>query len=189
MHYDPGQHHRCSIRLRGYDYATAGVYFVTVCTEGRACLFGGVVGDGVRLNGTGRIVLDEWNKTAKMRSRVVLDQFVVMPNHIHGIVVFMDGRGTLPRAPAVERFGKPTSDSIPTVIRLFKAATTKKINTHRGTPGAVVWQRNYYEHVIRNGDSLDRIRRYIADNPARWAFDRENPDAVCPEDENAWAHG
>jgi putative transposase len=222
MNYDPGQHHRRSIRWKGYDYARAGVYFVTVCTEGRACLFGDVDGERVRLNEGGRIVEDEWIKTGGMRPRIMLDQFVVMPNHIHGIIVLMDGRGTsqappagrmepqvgagvhrasgintgghVQRAPTMdqrtsgaERFGKPTPDSIPTIIRLFKAATTKRIRAHRGTPGAVMWQRNYYEHVVRNGDSLDRIRRYIADNPARWAFDRENPQAACPEDENAWA--
>jgi putative transposase len=195
MNYDPGQHHRRSIRLKGHDYAQAGMYFVTICTEGRACLFGEMAGDKVRLNDAGRIVEEEWVKTDDaMRPRVVLDQFVVMPNHIHGIILLMDGRGTLPRAPTQDRptptpdrFGKPAPDSISTVVRLFKAVTSKRINKNRGTPVAV-WQRNYYEHVIRDGDSLDRIRQYTADNPARWLFDRENPQAVCPEEENALAH-
>ena len=193
MTYEAGQHHRRSVRIAGYDYSQSGMYFVTVCAADRACMFGEVVGGGVRLNDAGRIVEDEWAKTAQMRPRVLLDQFVVMPNHIHGIVVLMDSRGTLQRAPTgdrpirtIERFGKPTRDSIPTIIRLFKAATTKRISIQQGTPGVTVWQRNYYEHIIRDGKSLDRIRRYIAENPVRWAFDRENPQAVNPEPEDAW---
>lgn len=115
----------------------------------------------------------------------MLDAFVVMPNHVHGIIALADhdGRGTSQRGPTIERFGKPTSDSIPTILRLFKSATTKRINEMRDTPGLPVWQRNYYEHIIRNESSLDRIRQYIFDNPARWAIDRENPQAVAPEPE------
>jgi REP element-mobilizing transposase RayT len=137
----------------------------------------------MRLNELGEIVRDEWLKTAQLRPRVVLDAFVVMPNHIHGIIVLADRRGTLQRAPTTfERFGKPTSDSIPTIVRLFKSATARRINEHRGTPGAPVWQRNYYEHVIRNEDSLTMVRRYIAENPLRWHLDRENPQALGEDD-------
>jgi REP element-mobilizing transposase RayT len=104
----------------------------------------------MRLNELGEIVRDEWLKTAQLRPRVVLDAFVVVPNHIHGIFVLADRRGTLQRAPTTfERFGKPTSDSIPTIVRLFKSTNTRRINQYRGTPGAPVWQRNYYEHIIR----------------------------------------
>jgi len=110
-----------------------------------------------------------------------------MPNHIHSIIILVDGgRGTLQRAPTAEQFGKPTSDSIPTIVRLFKSATTKRINELRNTPGIPIWQRNYYEHIIRSEESLNRIRQYILDNPARWAFDRENLQVVTPEPENAW---
>ena len=179
MPYDPEKHHRRSIRLKGYDYAQPGAYFVTICTQHRACLFGAVVDGEMRLNELGRIVRDEWLKTAKLRPRVVLDEFVVMPNHVHGIIMVVDddgGRGTLQRAPTIERFGKSTSDSIPTIVRLFKSATTRRINQHRGTPGTLVWQRNYYEHIIRNEQTLNRIRRYIVENPLRWHLDRENPN-------------
>lgn len=202
MAYDPEKHHRRSIRLGGYDYAQAGGYFVTICTQDRVCLFGDVVNGEMWLNGTGRIVHDEWMRTPVLRPRVTLDAFVVMPNHIHGIIILGDGhnavndgatagRGTLQRAPtergsAVERFGRPTSDSIPTIVRLFKSATTKRINRLRGTPGAPVWQRNYYEHIVRDDESLGRIRQYILNNPAQWASDRENPQAVTPEPEVAW---
>lgn len=168
---------RRSLRLQGYDYAQAGAYFVTICTQGRECLFGEIVGGAIQLNNAGRVVSDEWFKTAQIRENVILsaDEFVVMPNHVHGIIWLVDGRGTLQRAPTVERFGKPTSGSIPTIVRLFKSVTTRQINLQRGTPGAPVWQRNYYEHIIRNDESLGRIRDYIVNNPLQWALDRENP--------------
>ena len=187
MNDDRQRHHRRSIRLKGYDYAQAGAYFITVVTCDRECLFGDVAESEMRLNDYGSIVQDEWTKSAVLRPRVMLDAFVVMPNHIHGIIALADddGRGTLQRAPTIERFGKPTSDSIPTILRLFKSATTKRINEMRDTPGMPVWQRNYYEHIIRNESSLDRIRQYISDNPARWAIDRENPQAVALEPEEA----
>jgi len=183
-HFAPQRHHRRSIRLKGYDYTQAGAYFVTVCTWNRQCLFGKVVDGEMRLDGRGEIVHQEWLRTAKMRPGVQLDAFVVMPNHIHGIIIITDDRrGTLQRAPTAEQFGRPTSNSIPTIVRLFKSAVTKRINNARGTPGMPVWQRNYYEHVIRNERSLDRIRRYIVENPLRWHLDRENPNAVGADSE------
>lgn len=193
MRYDPEKHRRRSIRLKGYDYTQAGAYFITLCTYERQCLFGEVVDGVMRLNQLGLIVREEWIKTALLRPRVVLDAFVVMPNHLHGIIVLNDiCRGTRQRAPTVprapktpvqqcpttEQFGKPTSDSIPTIVRSFKSATTKRINALRATPGAPVWQRNYYEHIVRNEHDLERIRQYIAENPARWHLDRENPHAT-----------
>jgi REP element-mobilizing transposase RayT len=105
-----------------------------------------------------------------------------MPNHVHGIIILHErttpdgSRGTLQRAPTLEHFGKPTSNSIPTIVRLFKSATTKRINIARTMPGIAVWQRNYYEHIVRDEGSLNRIREYIETNPWQWAVDRENPD-------------
>ena len=168
MNYNPQIHHRRSIRLKNYDYASSGAYFVTIVTHGRQCLFGAIVDGAMRLNEWGAIVCDEWLKTEIIRPRVQLDVFVIMPNHIHGIIIVndVDGccRGTLQRAPTIEQFGKPTSDSIPTIIRLFKSATTKRINEYRNTPAVSVWQRNYYEHIIRNETEWQRIRQYIANN-------------------------
>jgi REP element-mobilizing transposase RayT len=181
--------------LQGYDYAQAGAYFVTICTQARVCLFGEVTDGVICVNDVGGIVHEEWLRTASLRPRVTLDAFIVMPNHVHGIIV-LGGRGTLQRAPTdqhaptdgatVERFGRPTSNSLPTIVRLFKAATTKRINEWRGTPSAPVWQRSFYEHIIRNEAALNRIRQYILDNPARWMFDRENPLAVAAEPEDIW---
>ncbi|MGQ9494511.1 MAG: transposase, partial [Anaerolineae bacterium] len=95
-------------------------------------------------------------------------------------------RAPTQRALTMERFGKPTSDSIPTIVRLFKSATTKRINEMRGLPGSPVWQRNYYEHIIRNEESLHRIREYILTNPLRWAVDRENPAAASLDHFDRW---
>ncbi|MBM4462172.1 MAG: transposase [Chloroflexi bacterium] len=179
--YEPGKCHRRSIRLKNYDYSQAGAYFITVCTQGRECLFGGIADGEVRMNEYGEIVHQEWLQAAILRPSVELDAFVVMPNHVHGIVVLRDGgRGTLQRAPTLERFGKPTSSSIPTIVRLFKSVSTRRINATRQTPGAAVWQRNYYEHVIRNENELKEIREYIMNNPLKWELDEENPDnAKC----------
>jgi putative transposase len=122
------------------------------------------------LNPLGVAVRDEWLRTAELRDNVELDAFMVMPNHVHGIVVVTDCRGTARRAPT-EQFGKPIAHSIPTIIRAFKSASTKRINEIRSTPGAPVWQRNYYEHVIRIDQELNAIRQYILANPANWTSD------------------
>ena len=183
------RHHRRSLRLSGYDYSQNGAYFVTVCTQNRECLFGKIENGEMLLNDAGRIVLEEWVKTAEIRSNIELDECVVMPNHFHGILVVSDRRGTARRAPTtrraptarraptMERFGQPVSGSIPTVIRSFKSAVAKRINEMRQTPALQLWQRNYYEHVIRNESEWNRIRQYIIDNPMRWNMDRENPRA------------
>jgi len=152
---------------------------VTICTHQQVCLFGEVSGDSVALNPLGRVVEEEWLKTAIIRPDVVLDEYVVMPNHVHGIIMITKhGRGTMHRAPTTERFGKPVLGSLPTIVRAFKRAATKRINHLRGTPGLPVWQRNYYEHIIRDDAGLNRIREYIVYNPQRWHLDRYNPDAI-----------
>ena len=176
MRFNPARYHRRSIRLKRYDYRQPGAYFVTICAQNRECLFGEIVQQEMRLNDAGRIVEDEWFRTSVVRPNVELDAFVVMPNHIHGIICIVnDGRGTARRAPTMERFGHPIHGSLPTIICAFKSAATKRVNERRGTPGAPVWQRNYYEHVTRNESELNRIREYITGNPARWDEDIDNP--------------
>jgi len=180
------EHRRRSIRLKGYDYSRAGAYFITICTHARACLFGEIVDGKMRLNDAGRMVQGCWDAIPKHFPDVVTDECVVMPNHIHGIVWV--GKGTACRAPTtchvptVEQFGKPVSGSLPTIIRSFKSAVTKRINESHGAAGAPVWQRNYYEHIIRDDESLNQIRQYIIDNPAQWAMDRENPNRENHDD-------
>ena len=182
---------RRSIRLHGYDYAQAGAYFVTVCTQARACLFGEVVDGEMGLNYAGRIVQSTWNELPDHYCGVDLDAFVVMPNHVHGIILLTDDATSPQPHPLAEIASEPVGAGfkparpdaatpsrrhpLPEIIRGFKTFSSKHINESRGTPGVPVWQRSYYEHVIRNAESLDGIRQYIAKNPARWAFDRENP--------------
>jgi REP element-mobilizing transposase RayT len=180
MKFDPNRHHRRSIRLPGYDYTRPGAYFITICTHERAHLFGAVVDGEMRLNEWGRIVRDEWFKTAQIRPHVQLwdDEFVVMPNHIHGIIWIVDDntdvRATRRVAPTPPT--GPDAGSIGAIIGQFKSAVTKRINQWRGTPGAPVWQRNYYEHIIRDERALNAIRCYIGENPLRWHLDRYNPE-------------
>ena len=176
-------HRRRSIRLKGYDYTQPGAYFVTICTHGRAMLFGRVVDGEMALNAYGEIVREEWFRTVQVRPYMELfpDEFVVMPNHIHGIVWIVDVGARRRHAPTREQFGRPVPGSLPTIVRAFKSAVTRRINALRGTPGAPVWQRNYYEHIIRTERALDAIRRYIAANPLRWHLDRYNPAAIGPD--------
>src|SRR5258706_7929796 len=180
----PDGKHRRSIRLQHYDYASAGAYFITVVTQDRECLFGDIVDGKIRLNVWGQIVHEEWEKSAQIRQEIELDAFVVMPNHIHGIVVITleTGRAT-GRSPLQSG---PAKRSLGAFVAGFKSVVTKRINMTRGLPSIPVWQRNYFEHVIRNEDSLNRIRDYILANPTQWEFDRENPVALKPEAADAW---
>jgi putative transposase len=181
----PEGHHRRSVRLKGYDYAQPGAYFVTICTHGRVCIFGDVVNGEMIVNECGQRVTEEWLYTGLLRPDVVLDAFVVMPNHLHGIVIIMErdrGRGVL-HTPfhdgTPDRGVNSPSRTVGAIVRGFKAATVRDINCLRGVPaGAPVWQRDYYEHVVRSAAGLGRIRAYIADNPARWLEDENNPARI-----------
>ncbi len=176
------RHHRRSIRLKSYDYAQPGTYFVTVCTHRLGNLFGEVVDGKMILNVMGRIVEEEWRKTPKIRPYVKLDEYVIMPNHLHGIVMIVDDHpnvgATGPVAPT-ENLGRPKGPqpgSLGAIIGQFKPAVTKRINRMRDTPGQSVWQRNYYEHIIRDERSLHRIQQYVDNNPQQWHLDSYNPN-------------
>jgi putative transposase len=193
MAYDEKQHHRRSIRLRDHNYAEPGAYFVTLCTEGHLCLFGEVEGDIVRLNPSGQIVEQAWRDLPNHYPYMELDVFVVMPNHVHMIVILTE-RSSLVGAgfkPALTPVPARTPDApkrygLGEIIRAFKTFSSRQINKCRGTPGASLWQRNYYEHIIRHERALRHIRGYIVENPQRWAHDRENPAATTPEAPDAW---
>ncbi len=173
--FDPDKHHRRSFRLRGYDYAQAGAYFVTIVTQGRQCLFGEVVESEMRLNEYGRVVVECWNGLPGHYPHVGLDAFVVMPNHVHGVLELTRNVGAgLRPAPTSAKWRHSLSE----IVRAFKAFSSRRINELRNMPGAPVWQRNYYEHIIRNEDDLYDIRQYIIYNPAKWAEDGENPVSV-----------
>lgn len=192
MTYNPDIHHRNSIRLEDYDYSQAGAYFVTLCAWQRESLFGEIANGEIVLNDLGQIVVDEWEKTAIVRNNVILDAFVIMPNHFHGIIFLSEDVGATPSARpgvtgnnvvaihktrATQRVAPtgPLFGSIGAVMAQFKSIVTKRINTLRNNPGCPVWQRNYYERVIRNEDELSRAREYIINNPMKWELDRENP--------------
>jgi len=164
------------MRLRGYDYSRAGVYFVTMCTCQRECLPGEVVDGRMRLNAHGEIVKAEWLRTAEIRPEVELDGFMVMPNHLHGIVV-VSGRGARPCAPTTgPLFRRPRS--LGSLVAGFKSASTKRINAVRAAAGSAVWQRNYHDRIVRNKRELRAIRQYIRRNPAHWPDDPENPSQL-----------
>mgnify|MGYP005856786213 CR=1 FL=1 len=171
---------RRSIRLEGYDYRWPGAYFITICTKRRVCLFGEVVAGEMHLNEVGRTVEGCWLRIPDHFPGVELDAFVVMPNHVHGILV-ITGSWDVPwgthASPLRTHPTGPQARSIGAIMGSFKSATTRCINKHRATPGARIWQRNYYEHVIRDQQSLERLRQYIQDNPARWELDPDNPEA------------
>lgn len=181
--YDPLRHHRRSMRLKGYDYTQAGAYFDPPVTWQRECLFGEITNGKMQLNKIGRITKDEWLKTAQIRPyvQIQVDELVVMPNHLHGIIRIVEDDdpnvgARWRRAPTkVERFGKPVHGSVPTIIRAFKSAITQRINLLCGSLGDPVCHRNYYEHIIRNDGELESIRKYIQANPLNWEKDRKFP--------------
>ena len=194
MAYDPERHHRRSIRLADYDYRQNGAYYVTVCTHERECLFGEIDAEGaMRLNEWGEIVQEEWERTEIVRANVSLDAFVVMPNHVHGILVIMGVDGPGARAQEGDPPGRPYTSSTrgeyqhPTgpmagslgaLLGQFKSITSKRINALRATPGWTIWQRNYFERIIPDEHKLNNARRYIENNLARWAEDVNNPANV-----------
>ena len=163
-------HRHHSTRLADYDYSQNGAYFVTLCTWQRIKLFGEIVAGGMQLNDWGKIVEQAWIHTNHAFPNTIMDLFVIMPNHLHGVIV-IDYPGTIP--------ARPFNESLGTIIGQFKSRASKHILavTRRIpiTPGQI-WQRNYYEHIIRNESEWDRIRKYIETNPMNWNSDDENPE-------------
>jgi REP element-mobilizing transposase RayT len=190
----PSERHRRSLRLKGYDYAQAGAYFVTICAHNRKCLFGEIENGLMRLNEYGDIVASEWLRSVEVRAEIECGEFVVMPNHVHGIVRIVGAYGNTPlcgntpmhrddqqgaynntdRAYCHTPLRSP-SRNLGAMVRGFKSTAGKCINEVRNTPGAPVWQRNYFEHVIRNDDDYNRVAEYVANNPQHWMEDSLHP--------------
>ena len=177
---------RRSIRLQGYDYTRPGAYFVTICSADRQCILGKIVSGQCNLSDLGKTVAAFWEEIPRHFAHATLDEFVVMPNHLHGIVVLSGRRDTACRVPTTEQFGKPVAGSLPTIVRAFKSAATQRVNRVHGVQGARIWQGNYYEHVVRDEASLNRIRHYIETNPQRWELDREKPQRCDEDDFDRW---
>jgi REP element-mobilizing transposase RayT len=182
--YNPEKHHRRSIRLPEFDYKQAGAYFVTICTQNRESLFGEAVDGEIQLNDAGRLVEASWQDLTSRFADISLDVFVVMPNHIHGIILVGAQFIAPSAAPDKNQGAMNRAPTLGQIVRAYKASSTRLIRSRANANFA--WQRNYYEHVIRNEESFNGIRQYILDNPFRWHLDRENPQATTLEPENAW---
>jgi putative transposase len=176
---------RRSIRLPEYDYSQEGAYYITICAQDRKCLFGGIRNGKIILSECGRIVDDWWQRMPERYSGVILDKFVIMPNHMHAIIIIggdvdngvgaIDNVGVIHELP-LRRWIKRRVMVLPKIIGYFKMNSARQINQMHNTTGCPVWQRNYWEHVIRNEKSLNKIREYICNNPLYWAADDENPE-------------
>lgn len=154
MFYNPEIHHRRSIRLQGYDYSQSGAYFVTICTFQRQHLFGEVNDGEMQLNVTGQIVSAIWQKIPKHFPNVELDEFILMPEHLHGIIIISEQ--------------DDKSHSLATIIQNFKSVSTRRINKITQNSGVSIWQRNYHERIVRSDQELDRLRQYMLTNPENW---------------------
>jgi putative transposase len=187
MPYNPEIHHRKSVRLKGYDYSRAGLYFITVCAYKHGLLFGDVVGNKMCLNENGEFVNKCWQEISNHYPNVVLDEFVIMPNHIHGIIQIIDNNTRIQNNQNGENVGAQNIEplqpkqninkyqhiipgSIGAIIRGFKIGVTKWFR--QNTDIYTVWQRNYHEHIIRNEKEFYRIKNYIRQNPIMWSDDR-----------------
>jgi len=183
--FDPQKHHRRSIRLKGYDYTQPGAYFVTIVTHNRECLFGEIVNGEMVLNEIGKIVKQAWNDLIDHYPNIELGAFCIMPNHVHCIIILVDpfvvGAGVVGaglRPAPTEATIKP--HGLPEIVRAFKSFSARHVNDFLKSPGVPLWQRNYYEHIIRNKDEWNRIHAYIESNPAAWETDDENPTRINP---------
>ncbi|MEQ9367743.1 MAG: transposase [Coleofasciculus chthonoplastes F3-SA18-01] len=206
MKYNPQKHHRRSIRLKGYDYTQTGAYFITVCTWQRQCLLGEIINGEMQLSRYGEAVKFNWDILPKRYDGVRLDAFIIMPNHVHGIIFLHDwgeeGAGldrlfpstaTLVVKPAPTKSIASAKSShkqskiygLPEIVRGFKTFSSRRINQLRSQSGISVWQRGYYEHIIRHEESLTAIRDYILKNPWDWHNDDLHPENLHSWDESS----
>ena len=179
MPYNPNRHHRRSIRLRGYDYAAPGAYFVTICAQGWRCLFGTIVEGELALNDAGRMVAEVWAALPEQFPALLPDAYVVMPNHFHAVVSLAEALPT----PELSEDSTARSPSLGDIVGAFKSLTTNAYIRgvrERGWPpfDRRLWLRNYYEQIVRSDGDLTRIRTYIENNPARWAASQLDPLAL-----------
>ncbi len=198
MPYDPQIHHRRSIRLKGYDYSSQGAYFVTLVCQYRDCIFGKILDGRIGFSKVGEIAQREWRRIERNFLFARIDEFVIMPDHLHGIIWILpftgeastsgnqsgcdQGKGSIlgntHNNRIVDASPKPLNgtqpNSLGAIIQNFKSVSTRKINHASGSPGTKIWQREPYEHIIRGEPELARIRRYIHDNPLHWEQDQQH---------------
>jgi putative transposase len=167
-------YHRRSIRIQGFNYTQPGSYFITICTWHKSLIFGEIIQGEVVLSKLGEIARKEIERLPDRFSDIIMDGFVVMPNHIHMLITI--SADAIPKMQTSnEAFKQPVPGSIPTIVRSYKAAVTQRILAMRDAPVAEVWHRNYYEHVVKNENEREKIFLYIVANPAQWDSDEENP--------------
>jgi len=208
------KYNRHSIRLKEYDYSQSGAYFVTICTNNRECLLGRIIDNIIELNKAGKIIYTVWSELPHYYCGIDIDEFIIMPNHIHGIILIVGAgpcacpnnmyeqrkqhgntyyKGGQPSN--IYRKGQPQgvapTYSLPDIVHRFKSLTTTLYregvlnNTFPPFDGRL-WQRNYYEHIIKNDKELNIIRQYIVTNPLQWTMDRENPESSIVKKEESW---
>jgi putative transposase len=192
MPFDPDQHHRHSTRLLDYDYSQRGVYFVTICTARRRQILGEIENGESRVTNVGEIVQGAWSTLPTRFPFIELDAFVVMPNHLHAVLAIVaaglappasregtkEGEASL--APTAKRAKQVTLGQI---VGAFKSLSAIEVNRRLRRTGAAVWQRGFYEHIVRGEGELQKMERYICENPLRWGFDPENPCAIDKDNE------
>ncbi len=166
---------RKPLRLPNHDYSHAGPYSVTICTQKNVCLLSTVRAEHVYLNLAGEVAHETWYALPQRFPRVVLREFIIMPNHLHAILAFV-GAGLAPPDDASMKSNHRGLCSLPAVIGAFKSISTIKINRLLKRSG-LFWQRSYYEHIIRNGDDMKNAQRYILENPLKWSLDPEHPES------------
>ena len=194
MKFNSTIHHRRSIRLKEYDYTQPGAYFVTLVTKDRECFFGEVINGEMHLNGYGKIVDQSLHNLPRHYPLLTLEAFIVMPNHVHTIILISDDdiRGgsslavdsmqkekfsndiIMPEATRTRPYGK-RRHGLSEIVRALKSFSARRINNLRGTREIAVWQRNFYDHIIRNQGEFSACFDYIVDNPMKWAEDVDNP--------------
>jgi len=188
MKYDPGIHHRRSIRLKNYDYSRRGLYFITICTQNRLCSFGGIKKGEIILNDAGKMIKTVWDEIPVYYQRFNVHEFIVMPNHIHGIIQIASNPNLVGAGPCAclnpciaNDIGQPQgvapTMSLSDVVHRFKTLTTKRYVDgvkNNGWPrfNKKLWQRNYYEHIIRDEKSYNKLSDYIINNPMSWQEDK-----------------
>jgi len=204
MKHNPEIHNRKSIRLKGYDYSKKGLYFITICTQNREHLFGEIIDGKMILNSAGEIAFNEWFELKNRFNNIELYGFIVMPNHIHGIIEMIEENEICTKDKIRNKenhFSKisPKSNSLSLLIRSYKSCVSKKCrgviynaqnkikqtdrnsiyNTQIFLNGQFQWQRNYYDNIIRNEKTYLKVSEYIKDNPLKWAIDKYYNKTFC----------
>jgi putative transposase len=170
-----------SLRLQGYDYGQAGVYFVTIVVKDRKHMFGEIVDETMMLNGAGDIVQNVWDDLPKHYINIELDEFIIMPNHVHGIIVIRQNTpitnhtvGEVHEPPLRQTALQRRRMLLPKIMGRFKTVSAKQVNLLHDRPGQPVWQRGFHDRIIRDEAELNAVRTYIQTNPLRWSLDQEN---------------